>query len=116
LARHPTVAARGDRHVPSPGGREGYLTKFAERSSARVTTEQHVHGTEENNVAQSIAEHAGELQADMIALCTHGRSGLRRVVSASIAQQVLRRASAPVLLLRARTPPPARLEPLLVPP
>src|SRR5207237_8740210 len=91
------------------------LTLWQERASARVTPAQHVHVTEENNVAQSIADHAGELQADMIALCTHGRSGLRRVVSGSIAQQVLRRAAAPVLLVRARTQAPARLERLLVP-
>jgi nucleotide-binding universal stress UspA family protein len=77
--------------------------------------EQHVHGTEENNVAQSIARHVEELRADMIVLCTHGRSGLRRAVSGSIAQQVLRRAVAPVLLVRARTEAPARLERLLVP-
>jgi nucleotide-binding universal stress UspA family protein len=115
IEEHAPHTVHGEPHLTSTGDAETYLAKVAERYSARVPIEQHVHGTEENNVAQSIASHAEELQADMIALCTHGRSGLRRVVSGSIAQQVLRRAAAPVLLVRARTQAPARLERLLVP-
>src|SRR6476646_6608995 len=75
----------GEPHLTTTADAETYLMELAERYSTRVATEQHVHGTEENNVAQSIADHAEELQADLIALCTHGRSGLRRVVSGSIA-------------------------------
>jgi nucleotide-binding universal stress UspA family protein len=115
IEEHAPQTVHGEPHLTSTGDAEAYLAKLAERYSTRVPIETHVHGTEENNVAQSIASHAEELQADMIALCTHGRSGLRRAVSGSIAQQVLRRAAAPVLLVRARTQPPARLERLLVP-
>jgi nucleotide-binding universal stress UspA family protein len=39
-------------------------------------------------------------QVDMIAMTTHGRTGLNRLVSGSVAQRVLTKASVPVLLLR----------------
>ena len=44
------------------------------------------------------AEAAG---ADLIAMTTHGRSGLGRLVLGSVADHVLRHAACPVLLLRA---------------
>jgi nucleotide-binding universal stress UspA family protein len=50
----------------------------------------------------------------MIVLCTHGRSGPKRVVWGSIAQQVLRRAQVPVLLVRPDMRVPAQLDTLLV--
>src|SRR5207253_1986497 len=89
--------------------------QIVERYADRVPMDHHVHGTEENDVAQSIAIHTSELEADMIALCTHGRSGLRRVVSGSIAQQVLKRVTEPVLLVRARTETPSAIRRILVP-
>ena len=73
------------------------------------------HGTEEQNVAVSIAAHVSELGADMVTLCTHGRSGLRRVVSGSIAQQVLKRVSVPVLLARPQMQAATELRTILVP-
>src|SRR5206468_7047376 len=92
-----------------------YLDKIMQQYGGLVAMEQHVHGVEEHDVAQSIAAHLEELKADMVALCTHGRSGLRRVVSGSIAQQVLRRVAVPVLLVRPHVPPPSDLKTLLVP-
>jgi len=54
-------------------------------------------------------EHAVELKADLIVMCTHGRGGLREVLFGSIAQQVTAQGSSPVLLVRppASGPPPA---------
>lgn len=45
---------------------------------------------------------AGENKADLIALGTHGRTGLTRLLLGSVAEQVLRKATCPVLV--ARTP------------
>ena len=45
----------------------------------------------------AIADYAREHGADLIALSTHGRSGFRRWVLGSVAEQILRRASVPVL-------------------
>ena len=64
----------------------------------------HVHTAEVRDVAASIADHAAELNADLVVMCTHGRSGVRGMLFGSIAQQVIARGNAPVLLLRPREP------------
>jgi len=55
------------------------------------------------DIGAAIAGHATEVGADLIALSTHGRSGLRRLVLGSVAEQVLRHSRTPVLCF-----PPAR--------
>jgi nucleotide-binding universal stress UspA family protein len=47
-----------------------------------------------------IVRGARECQADLIAMTTHGRSGLSRLFFGSVAEAVLRRASVPVFLMR----------------
>ncbi len=54
----------------------------------------------EGPVAATIIEAARQEHADMIVMATHGRSGLQRVVYGSVAEQVLRGSSTPVLLVR----------------
>jgi nucleotide-binding universal stress UspA family protein len=51
-------------------------------------------------VAAAIVHAAEEQQVDMIAMATHGRSGLQRAVYGSVAEQVLRSSTKPVLLVR----------------
>jgi nucleotide-binding universal stress UspA family protein len=51
--------------------------------------------------AAEIIEAAREVGADLIAMTTHGRSGLRRLMFGSVAEAVLRHSSIPVFLLRA---------------
>jgi nucleotide-binding universal stress UspA family protein len=50
--------------------------------------------------AAEIVEAAREADADLIAMTTHGRSGLRRLIFGSVAEAVLRRAELPVFLMR----------------
>jgi nucleotide-binding universal stress UspA family protein len=50
--------------------------------------------------AAEIIRGAREFQADLIAMTTHGRSGLSRLIFGSVAEAVLRRASVPVFLTR----------------
>src|SRR6266849_4157412 len=50
---------------------------------------------------QEIIASARELQADVIAMTTHGRTGLRRLLFGSVAEAVLRMADVPVFMLRA---------------
>jgi len=50
----------------------------------------------------TILECARQTQADLIALTTHGRSGLQRLVYGSVADGVVRQATSPVLLVRVR--------------
>src|SRR5512136_1815137 len=53
-------------------------------------------------VALEIIDYAKESGADLIVMCTHGRSGITRWVLGSVAIKVLTRAETPVLLLRAK--------------
>ncbi len=50
---------------------------------------------------QEIIASARELGADVIAMTTHGRTGLRRLLFGSVAEAVLRMADVPVFMLRA---------------
>jgi nucleotide-binding universal stress UspA family protein len=54
----------------------------------------------EGPVAEAIVRAADEEQIDVIAMATHGRSGVQRVVYGSVAEAVLRSAAKPVLLVR----------------
>jgi nucleotide-binding universal stress UspA family protein len=54
--------------------------------------------------ATEIVEAARETGADLIAMTTHGRSGLGRLLFGSVAEAVLRRAHVPVFLLRVSEP------------
>ena len=52
------------------------------------------------HVTDQITSAARAAGADVIAMSTHGRSGLGRLLFGSVAEQVLRQADVPVLLLR----------------
>lgn len=53
--------------------------------------------------AIAILEHAARVEADIIAMSTHGRSGLDRWLMGSVAEKVLMGSQVPVLLYRAGT-------------
>jgi nucleotide-binding universal stress UspA family protein len=55
-------------------------------------------------VSDRVAEQAGEWNADLIVLGTHGRRGVGRMLLGSDAEQVLRTSPVPVLLVRAPEP------------
>jgi nucleotide-binding universal stress UspA family protein len=50
--------------------------------------------------AEELLQMAGEIGCDLIVLGTHGRSGVRRLLTGSVAEGVLRKAQCPVLALR----------------
>jgi nucleotide-binding universal stress UspA family protein len=77
-----------------------YLGSVAERLRShglQVTQE-----LPEGPAAEAILERAEAVGADLIALATHGRGGLERLVLGSVAEEVVRKSSCPVLLVRAR--------------
>jgi len=53
---------------------------------------------------EEILDHVTWDHIDLIAMATHGRTGLTRVVMGSVAEHVLRRTSVPMLLMRAAPP------------
>jgi nucleotide-binding universal stress UspA family protein len=61
--------------------------------------------------AYEIIAYAAKMKADAIVMGTHGRSGLKRLFMGSVAENVLRSASVPVVVVRdrARIPSPAAI-------
>ncbi len=54
------------------------------------------------NAAEEIIKAADEANADLIAMSTHGRSGISRWALGSVAERVIRVSSRPVLVVRAK--------------
>ncbi len=55
--------------------------------------------------AAEILRAAQEIRCDLIVMGTHGRTGLGRLLLGSVAEEVLRRASCPVLTVKTPLPP-----------
>jgi universal stress protein A len=53
-----------------------------------------------------IVQIAARLRADLIVIATHGRTGLHHLALGSVAEQVIRRAECPVLVIRPHPPTP----------
>lgn len=65
-------------------------------------------------VADSLLEKAREAKTDLIVTTTHGRGSLSRLGLGSVADELIRRAAVPILLVRAEDKAPALIpEPLL---
>jgi nucleotide-binding universal stress UspA family protein/quercetin dioxygenase-like cupin family protein len=62
------------------------------------------HRVAEGDAAEEILRLAESLHCDLIVMGTHGRTGLGRLLTGSVAEEVLRKASCPVLVVK--TPPP----------
>jgi len=78
---------------------EEYLAPLAvdfRRAGIRVKTE-----VRRGPAAEEIVKAASESNADLLAMTTHGRSGLGRFFLGSVAETVLRTSTLPVLLMRA---------------
>lgn len=76
-----------------------YLERIArglEDAGVATATEVVVH----MSPAGAVLETAREVSADLIAMATHGRTGLRRLVLGSVGDKVLRGADVPVMLRR----------------
>jgi nucleotide-binding universal stress UspA family protein len=77
---------------------ETYLAGVAQRlREQKIVTET---ATPYAAAADGILVSASTRQADLIVMCTHGRSGLGRWVYGSVAEAVLARSAIPVLLVR----------------
>ena len=77
---------------------EQYLGQVGNEVRRREITV-HTHVAVHPQLAQGILEYAAESGADLIAVATHGLGGLARFLVGSVADQVIRGASAPVLVV-----------------
>jgi len=87
-----SMRAKARRYLETVSARlEG--TKATTRSEVRV-----------GNIAQNIIGFADESDARLIALSTHGYSGIRRWLFGDVARKVLQAGEAPILLVKAPAP------------
>lgn len=77
---------------------ETYLQNLAQRLSSQGMTV--TWSVRQGHVAETIAQAAAETKSGLIAMATHGRSGLRRALLGSTAEHVLHNARVPLLLVR----------------
>lgn len=65
----------------------------------------------EGDAATEIIRLAKELACDLIVMGTHGRSGLRRLLMGSVAEEVVRKAHCPVITVKGPFAPAVKAEP-----
>jgi nucleotide-binding universal stress UspA family protein len=115
---HVITAVRHPLHIPAGGGAVSvpyneeelaemkdaatdYLNKVSDGlRNKKVTVMCKVSVSE--NPADEIIKAEVEVNADLVAMSTHGRSGIFRFAIGSVADKVLRGGSVPVLMVRAR--------------
>ena len=103
LERDAPAEVHGERHLGAAQEALTYLERKADQLRRDgVTVESHVHERPVQDVAEAVDAHAHELDADLIAMCAHGRSNLRVQLVGSIAEHILRGGSVPVLLRTVR--------------
>ena len=79
---------------------EEYLAAIAERLGQKgLQVETHVRYGDD---ADEILDHCDQYDIDLIAMSTHGRSGVKRWMLGSVAEKVIRHATKPILLIRSK--------------
>jgi nucleotide-binding universal stress UspA family protein len=102
-ANHPAVAELRTGEKPRLEKRkaeaQAYLDRVAERLRAQALRIQ-THVVVAESVATAVLDMAREKDIDVIAVATHGRSGLKRLLLGSVADKIVRGAFTPVLVYR----------------
>lgn len=87
-------------------GLQGVLSDEGQEAIERVREIAEARGIEvdgtvlEGSPARRIVEHAGDVDADVIVMGTHGRGGIDRLLLGSVAERVVRASKVPVLTVR----------------
>ncbi len=77
-----------------------YLDEIVRRLATQATVPVTSALLESAAVAELLAEHAAKTNADLVVMTTHGRGPLSRLWLGSVADEMVRRATTPVLLVR----------------
>lgn len=95
LSRNPTIAEKMIEDVEKQT--EGYLqaeVEILKKNGAKVSSIMR-----EGSIPETILAIADETHADVIAMSTHGRSGIQRWLMGSVADRVVHHAHIPVMLI-----------------
>ena len=77
-------------------GRHAYLARMASECPPGTT----IHAVTDMSVSRAIIDEATRTSAGALAMATHGRGGLKRMVLGSVADEVIRHTHTPVLVYR----------------
>lgn len=102
-------------HVDDGGPVEGARLERAEKALRERGAEVTRREVESKDPAGAIVDVAKELSPDLIAMTTHGRSGVERWVRGSVAERVLRACPVPVLMINPHVQSGVDLGDVLVP-
>jgi nucleotide-binding universal stress UspA family protein len=80
---------------------ESYLNSIKERLKAKLI-EARTRAVVDSLVVEAILQAAEEEKADLIAISSHGRSGVSRIFYGSVAVGLLHRVDRPLLIIRSR--------------
>ncbi len=97
-------------HGHAPRGTDAAQAQVEDIRNAELTLSEHVAGLKQEGIRADQHVYCGQpghvilkaihdLGADIVVMSTHGHSGLRRVVYGTVADQVLRHSTVPVLLV-----------------
>ena len=101
IEKRPPSTIHGYTHLRDAEGAERYIQAIADRLREwGLKVSSHVHTVPQGDIPKCIAEHAEELEQDLIVLCTHGSSGFKRFVFGTNAEQVLTHGKTPVILVQ----------------
>jgi nucleotide-binding universal stress UspA family protein len=101
----PRVTVYGDMILPGPAEpnlgeiKKKLLAVRPPESGAQVE-----HRLQEGDAVEEILRVAEETTSDLIVMGTHGRTGLRRLLMGSVAEQIMRRAPCPVVTVKTPFP------------
>jgi universal stress protein A len=99
----PPVGSSGAVPAPPPGlppSRAEVQQHLAQLAATLPELRTECRVIEEVSAADAILDVARETGCDVIVMGTHGRSGLARLLMGSVAEQVVRRATCPVLTVK----------------
>ncbi len=86
-------------------GAEGFLDKLLQTvRSAGVEAEIKLVESEQKHVSDMLIDAAGEWQADLLVVGTHGRRGIERFFVGSVAERLVRKGQTSLLLVRGEDP------------
>ena len=86
-------------------GAEGFLDRLLQTvRSAGVEAEIKLVESEQKHVSDMLIDAAGEWQADLLIVGTHGRRGIERFFVGSVAERLVRKGQTSLLLVRGEEP------------
>jgi len=91
----------GTRHLGTGDVRgSGYARRLARELGVRIGREVEFEALHESHVGVAVARFAREASAAFVVACTHGRIGIDRLAHGSVAADIVRHATCPVMLIR----------------